>query len=473
MRNLFERILLVIILILLIIIVWFLLRCCPCSKIAPPLPPKYGWVHVPLDSTQLVVWVDPSTSPNRIHIWIDSVQRLYGNLNIKAVCATCDSSLLLLDGPGAANFINTETTCSQSKPKDCHPNGDDGGVYWSANFPMNYVDVDSNNIPAVNDTPAHSFTASQGQAIIAVFDTGVDPDENILTNHFYTASGDIVSCKGLDGNAGWNFFDNTKKWSDDYSGPQLNHHGTVVAAFTANQEREYGNNQIKILPVKIHDSKGRSNLFNVLCGLAYAQKMGANIVNASFGFYAAKNIYGENGDVVPDQSADLFKAYVKYYLTDKGIILVASAGNADDNEKYVYSSNNPDDMRNLDNVCFYPASFSSELWNVIAVTTINHSSVSPHQNYSKDVVDVGVIADRDNDYVFQNPIKTNSCVVGTSFAAPIITGKIAANYSKVQTVLPSKSKDAIWRALGNNVSITSTGFNNFIVNGRTATKHAP
>ncbi len=188
-------------------------------------------------------------------------------------------------------------------------------------------------------------------------------------------------------------------------------------------------NAVKILPVKIHKSNGSGTLFGVLCAIAYAKDRGANIVNASFGFYAARNRLKSEDKV--DSSVYLLKQFVKKYLTDNNILFVAAAGNTDDfHEDQVYRPSNPLMKRNLDSVSFYPASLSRELANVIGVTTVFNARVSGSQNYSPKVVHAGVNADEliQGKQVFKNPYIQGKSVDGSSFATPIVTGKVAAHY---------------------------------------------
>jgi hypothetical protein len=167
----------------------------------------------------------------------------------------------------------------------------------------------------------------------------------------------------------------------------------------------------------------------------------------------------------------LLRRYVKHYLTDNKILLVAAAGNSDEvtvrkTFKDYGWPYRPKDPRNLDQVCFYPASLSRsrEYPNVIAVTTVNvnngNGTVSPDQNFSPHVVDVGVIADKvvrrgqNVSYVFDNPLYIgNETVEGSSFATPIVTGKLCANYDKIKDVISKEgyTKNDIWRMLGSDL----------------------
>src|SRR6185312_13848971 len=211
----------------------------------------YKYPHIATDTSELLVWIDPTAGDESLSNWIDSIKRIYGDVTIKSVCEECDSSLMLLSGAGIPNFIQTQTTCTQGKT-NCGPSGGGNGLYWSLNFPVHFTDSIYKELHVVDSPQDRQSTESA--VVVAVFDTGDDPDETLLKKHFYKAPPGIVSCKGIGGNAGWNFVNDSKDWRDDYFANGGSKHGTVVSGFIVNQEKEYGKNAIKILPVKIHDS---------------------------------------------------------------------------------------------------------------------------------------------------------------------------------------------------------------------------
>jgi len=263
----------------------------------------------------------------------------------------------------------------------------------------------------------------------------------------------------LNANNGWNFPDKSTVVADDYTAVSRVGHGQVVAHLINEQVKFYGQNNVKILPVKIHNNHGESDLFSVLCGMAYAKERGAQIINASFGYYALKK---PGINAIDDPSAQLIKQYIKHYLIDttdskKSILLIAAAGNGDSKthdsvERALYINAGltpPTNMRDLDQVNFYPASLAAdpELPNVIAVTTVFGNTVSPNENFSKNIVDIGVNADLPlaSDFWFANTRIPNSFVRGTSYATPIVTGIICSHYSIIKSSIPNK--DAILNTL--------------------------
>ncbi|MEJ7681332.1 MAG: S8 family serine peptidase [Segetibacter sp.] len=291
---------------------------------------------------------------------------------------------------------------------------------------------------------------------VAVFDTGIDPVQ--LSKYSYNSFG--RSCiKGA--SAGYNFINPGFSFIDD----DPKKHGTIVTHLITEQVNKYRNNKVEILSVKTHDANGIGDLYRILCAFAYAQQMGVQIINASFGFYSPQRKLVEEADPAAFKNALLLRNYIKHYLTRNSILLITAAGNEDDENEKSFDDSGlqdfyPKNHRDLDEVAFLPASFarSPELPNVIAVTTVHinkrgKGTVSPDQNFSEHVVDIGVKADAltdDNNYGFQTPVLANGEVaVGSSFAAPIVTGILCAHYDKIITLISKGNfkKDDLWKIL--------------------------
>jgi len=252
------------------------------------------------------------------------------------------------------------------------------------------------------------FNSNGEKITVAVFDTGIDP---VITNTF---TSDVESCQP-GGKRGWNFARNNVTTTDDHNG----RHGTVVSKFIIDQLRlNPGGNRINLLPVKIFQADGSSYLFDVLCGFAYAQKAGAKIINASFGFY-----YYER------EPPKILYEYVNRVLTANKILLVAAAGNRDEVEDRTAARClriSGEQLRNQDYHYFYPGGLAKYLPNVFCVTTasdVRDPSTSPSQNFSNNVVDIGVEADNPVTYSFYHPFNITriEIVKGSSFAAPVFT----------------------------------------------------
>ncbi len=230
---------------------------------------------------------------------------------------------------------------------------------------------------------AWDFITKQGsgrQVIVAVIDSGVEMNHPDL-------QGRIIS--GYD-------FANHDNTPEDDSG-----HGTKVSGILG----ATGNNgtgiagvawdvDIAIMPVKfmkVNDGKTTGNLSDAIDAIYYAVDNGAEIINASWGFY--------------DRSKALDNAIA--YARDKGVLFVASAGNSGQDN---------------DNKGHYPSNCASD--NVIAVAAMDSDgSIASFSNYGAKTVHiiapgVGISTTTINSgYV--------SYASGTSFAAPFVAGVAA------------------------------------------------
>jgi len=403
---------------------------------------------------EIVAWIKPGRTHQEYENWLDSIKETFKDTVIeKDPCGSCDNTLFLLRGKGIKNYIQTGGTVAGGTTSGQKPPavGEDGPMYVSRNFQATFT-----NPVGSSDTfyKGQSDTTYTGTVVkIAIFDTGADSSE--LTNFKYHSAGPACIF-GAD--SGWNFINQTANYKDDNDIK----HGTVVTRFITDQVVKYGRNKVEILPVKTHNKNGVGDLARILCALAYAKERGAKIINASFGFYLPpqQKDSSDTKDSI-DPNARLFKEFVRHYLTKNGILLVAAAGNKDDvNEKAAFDLENlayTSDPRNLDSVSFLPGSLAQiiSLQNVITVTTVRKSNrtVSPRQNYSSNVVDIGVNADAfmGKKYVFNNPLFDNGKTVeGSSFATAIMCGILSANYDKYKSVLKKNNytKEEIWSKLG-------------------------
>jgi subtilisin family serine protease len=384
--------------------------------------------------TVLVVWKNPDSTITAYNNWLNNIRLQFGRIDVADSCK-CDVELQKLKGPGVKLYME-EQLAKSNNSSGVKASGKDGPVFFSSNFQFDFTDSESQDSllrNIINIPPT-------GTAVtVAVFDTGLDSTvdkSNRLKNNLY--KNDRISCIGnINANNGWNFVNNKKNWTDDN---HPGYHGSVVARVIIDQS--YTNNSsniVRLLPVKVLDNNGGGNLYEMLCGLAYAKERGVQIINLSLGYYSKKYYTDSFGNKHLDSSGFLLKNFINDNLVPFHILLVVAAGNDDPSIKW-------DNSRNLNNVNFYPASLADSIENVIAVTTVNNTIVSPMQNYSPNIVDIGVRADRLSDFSFFNPLNHSSPKIGSSFATPIVTGKLAANYSLISGVVNNTSftKDKIW-----------------------------
>lgn len=277
----------------------------------------------------------------------------------------------------------------------------------------------------------HSSYTYQDSITLAVFDTGLEPG---LFEGYIVNALDNVPCI-VGGTNGWNFFAWNNNWKDDNAGL----HGTIVSKFIIDEIIRYRRTKVNILPIKVFNAEGLADLYTILCGFAYASHSKASMVNASFGYYESKTKFKEGEPVNDTTTAELLKSFISTYLTQKNILLVCAAGNGTDEDSTI---------RDLNTINFYPASLAGVLPNIIPVTTVGNTAngreVSPNQNFSSSVVQLGVDADfiKGDHFGFINPLDTDNdtTIAGSSFAAPIAAGKMAAYFNSYKSLLDTTSE---------------------------------
>ena len=395
---------------------------------------------LPYKPDELVVWKKPSYSQVDFKNWLDTFASHYGTVDVHYYCASCDSTLVLLKGNGIKLLLEGVPPGGTGKSLPPKVAGGDGPAYISVNFNFRIPEQDSNNYGVesnpnvVADIPKFIKRVNykhKDEVVVAVFDSGIDTLKLDDFAYQSTSSACLITSTGTgNANKGWNFADKNADLTDH---DQM-HHGSVVTKFIIDQAENYHNNPVRILPVKLFGMHTTATLFDVLCAFAYAKERGAKIINASFGFYTLNDQIAQRTNV-KDEGLLLFKTFLKKNLDSANILLIAAAGNTNRNALNDFSDyySTTNGYNNLDSIGFYPASLSGFASNIIAVTTIGKQDlkVSPNQNHSDSLVGIGVIADRGT--VFLNPLNAQGKTVeGTSFATPIVAGKIAANYYQVK-----------------------------------------
>lgn len=222
-------------------------------------------------------------------------------------------------------------------------------------------------------TDAWKLTEGSEDVIVAIIDTGIDPNHDEFVGRIsqlsYNAYTETVGINSV---------------VDDHG------HGTMVAGVIgANKDNSKGiagiAQNIKLLIIKANVPKeGRFLDSTLIEGIYYAANNGADIINLSLG--------GSYANALTESAIN--------YAVSKGVIVVAAAGNDGTND------------------LIYPAAFE----NVIAVSAVDKNRlIASYSNYG-DHIDLAapgsdiITTARNNGYV------TTS---GTSFAAPQIAGVLA------------------------------------------------
>ena len=226
---------------------------------------------------------------------------------------------------------------------------------------------------AMHLNAAHDLSRGEGR-LVAVLDTGVQPDHPALAN-------------SLDA-LGYDFVDNDLAPTDEANGldddqdgrvDELYGHGTHVAGIVHLVAPE-----ARLLPLRVLNSDGRGNNFRTASAIVYAAQRGADAINLSLG--------------TPNQSALLRDAVNE--AARLGVVVVAAAGNLNTNAKQ------------------YPAAEAC----AIAVTSVTaQDKKSSFANYGDWI---GVAATGENIYS-TFPVNGYAWWSGTSMATPFVAGQAA------------------------------------------------
>lgn len=251
---------------------------------------------------------------------------------------------------------------------------------------------------------------SAKEVIVAVVDTGVDHNHPDLKNIMWTNAKEIPGNKKDDDNNGYvDDIHGINTLVRDASGhatsdTMASHwHGTHVAGtIAAEQNNGIGiagvANNVKIMAIRTVPDDADELDSDVAEAYLYAAKMGAKVINCSFG--KSKN---EGGMVVRDTINQ---------ISSKGVLVVISAGN-DSSGPFSWHDNDVDPK--------YPASYDSANTLVIASTTAQ-GGLSSFSNVGKISVDV---ASPGSNIYSTVPGGKYQMASGTSMAAPNASGVAA------------------------------------------------
>lgn len=204
------------------------------------------------------------------------------------------------------------------------------------------------------------LSGNEEETVVAVVDTGVNPDHEDLKNMLWTNPGDI----GLAGEHGYNFANNNTDITDHMG------HGThcagIIAAEANNGKGVAGitaGANVKIMVLNTNgDGESPSNLFTAMGSFNYvikAKQRGVNVV-------ATSNSWGRS-----DTDSTVFNTIIDR-MGQEGILTFIAAGN---------------DERNLDNATFNPASNDSD-YSICVGSGKNNGEAAGYSNYGKAGVDL-------------------------------------------------------------------------------------
>jgi len=289
----------------------------------------------------------------------------------------------------------------------------------------------------IND--AWSLVPQRTGPVVAIIDDGVyvnHPDlrNNIWINSRETIGNAVDDDKNgyVDDIYGWNFVTNNGEMTTRGT------HGTMVAgiigAVSNNQIGITGiNTNVKLMPLIVCDSQSGCSTDAIIKAIHYAADNGAKIINMSLSTWATTGFTTE------------FNSAIKYAY-DKGVIIVAAAGNGD------LEGGIGQDLNIIPQspVCNEGSNFL-----VVGVGAVDANNyLTSWSNYGTKCVDA---------YAPGVDIVTTAVPAyssfggfydigdGTSFAAPIVTGIISLLIQKYPGMPTSEVITRIWRDIDNSV----------------------
>ncbi len=270
------------------------------------------------------------------------------------------------------------------------------------------VDPD-NKKSSINLIPAWKTFQKKKEIIVAVIDTGIDPDHPYLKDNLVVKEG-VTSNK----NYGIDFSKNrvSRLQPIDAHG-----HGTHVSAIIKSVYPE-----VKLLPLKYYNpqASGQDNLNSTIAALKYAVDQNVDIINYSGGG--------------PEPAIEELKILKE--AERKGILIVAAAGNEESNI----------DVRSN---AYYPASYG--LKNIITVTAHDKNlQMLNSSNWGKESVDISAPGYRIRSAL---PNGRSGYLTGTSQATAFVSGSAALIMSQYPDLNTAEIKAIIKRSAKKEVTL--------------------
>ena len=279
---------------------------------------------------------------------------------------------------------------------------------------------------------AWDIQTGSADIVVAIIDSGVDYNHDDLSSNIWTNPSEIPGNNidddrngYVDDIRGWNFSANNNNPMDD------NDHGTHVAGIIgANANNGIGiagiNWNVKIMPLKFMDARGRGRTSSAIRAIEYAVANGARISNNSWG-----------GGSYSQALFDAIQA-----ANRAGHLFIAAAGNSG---------------RNNDRRVHYPSSYS--LPNIIAVGASDDADqLASFSNYGRQTVDLLAPGVSILSTVTNNRYRRLS---GTSMSTPFVSGVTALLLARNPDLSVTQTKNALL----DNVDVIGAA-NNTVSGGR-------
>jgi hypothetical protein len=266
--------------------------------------------------------------------------------------------------------------------------------------------LDSNKKAVVGNSDVSDKT-------IGIMDTGLDPAyfPSIFPKYVWNdPTGKPVIANYL-------FYINGNPLTNGFDDDDQKHGSAVTALSYEALETMNPGMHPKVMVMKVLDKNRKGNSFASACALSYAFQNKVTIVNASLGYYDDKAM------------DEILQHYIDTANAEKGKTpIIAAAGNTRGvHPKPICQPGEPLDTNRLrPGRLFFPACATPTSNNLISVTSLSSETNScAYQNFSDLFVTVGVIANPGNNCCsFKVTWLDNTNYEGSSFATPIVTGKI-------------------------------------------------
>ena len=277
-----------------------------------------------------------------------------------------------------------------------------------------YITQEETTKPAIIVIPADEVNT--GNVIIAVMDTGLDITHPALAQYIYANPREIAG-NGIDddGNGyiddvnGWNFADDTGTVYDESLGLEqahATHIAGIIAGVSNAGDSLAPDAHISILPLKVFKN-GTAYTSDIIAAIEYADKMGARVINCSFG-------------CAYDNQA------LKEAMEESSALFVTAAGNA---------------RADLDETPVYPAAF--DLPNNLSVTSINRDGgLSYFSDYGEKTVALAALG---RDIESTLPSGKRGLYSGTSMSAGIVSAAAGRIFAANTDLSANEMKERLLR----------------------------
>lgn len=440
--------------ILILLISYFIWQYCT-PRLAPPTngTHKLVWEQPkgnqdnPKRPRDLVVRFDPSTPTARIDSFDQALAANHPGVQVLPSCP-CDPTLRHYANVDPWQILMSGDPTSGMIVRGGGATGDTlqvpGMVGFSPDFPITLDPGLAELLKPLNDSSTNLLRTrnfpnpDKRRVRVAVFDTGylLNSDSeagkfNLPQLELPAAGLKLDQVKADACNLQHNFTATSSAHPHDDNAAT---HGTRVSSLLISQ---LGDANVRVVPIKVLDSGGRGSLFNLMCALASVRNRQFDAINISLGFYAPT-------DSIPAQ-------LLSDYLRRTNAFIFAAAGNANPDADAAETAlgTSAGDLRFLDKrkIQFYPACLSTDsTLKLVTVTGVNRAgSGTPFtacstQNVSNRYVDVAVGVE--NAQAECAILLRSEAMRGTSFATPILAGKILRGWS-VGAPPPPTKKDLL------------------------------